>query len=87
MIVSSLGLLFGSQLENRILLIPYLATEIYGLGSVLNSVLILKEFRNNSTAYTDNPAAVLFGVTILLFMRKMFVSMHKTFLCERRFYA
>ena len=44
--------------------------EVYGISAVVNSVLILYQFENNDTAYTDNPIAVLFGVAILLFMRK-----------------
>jgi hypothetical protein len=44
--------------------------EVYGISAVVNSVLILYHFENNDTAYTDNPVAVLFGVAILLFMRK-----------------
>ena len=63
----------GSQTENRKLLMPFLATEIYGLSSFLNAFLILTEFRNNSTAYTDNPWAVLFGVMILCFMCECFL--------------
>ena len=70
MVATGVLVVAGSQTENRKFLVPFLATEIYGLSSFLNAFLILTEFRHNSTAYTDNPWAVLFGVMILCFMRE-----------------